>query len=57
MIPALGRKRQKDLCEFEDRLVYKASSRTDRVRATYTGSVSNKTKQTPDHILVWFGFF
>ena len=30
MIPALGRQRQKDLCEFKDRLVFRASSRTAR---------------------------
>jgi len=30
LIPTLGRKRQAGLCEFEARLVYKASSRTTR---------------------------
>ena len=28
LIPALGRQRQMDLCEFEASLVYRASSRT-----------------------------
>ena len=28
LIPALGRKRQEDLCEFEVSLVYRVSSRT-----------------------------
>ena len=28
LIPALGRQKQADLCEFEARLVYKGSSRT-----------------------------
>jgi hypothetical protein len=30
LIPALGRWRQVDLCEFRASLVYRASSRTDR---------------------------
>jgi hypothetical protein len=28
LVPVLGRQRQKDLCEFKDRLVYMESSRT-----------------------------
>ena len=28
LIPALGRQRQADLCEFENSLLYRASSRT-----------------------------
>ena len=31
LIPAFGRQRQVDLCEFEASLVYRVSSRTDRV--------------------------
>jgi hypothetical protein len=30
LIPALGRQRQADLCEFEASLIYKESSRTAR---------------------------
>ena len=30
LIPALGRQRQGDLCEFEANLVYKVNSRTDK---------------------------
>ena len=29
LAPALSRQRQEDLCEFEDSLVYRESSRTD----------------------------
>ena len=44
MIPALGRQKQADLCEFEASLVYKASSRT--ARAIQRNPVlENKTKQ------------
>ena len=38
LIPALGRQRQTDLCEFEASLVYTVSSRT--ARATQRNSVS-----------------
>jgi len=38
LIPALGRQRQADLCEFEASLVYKVSAKT--VRATQKNPVS-----------------
>jgi len=40
LIPALRRKRQVDLCEFEARLVYRVSFRT--ARATQRNPVSGK---------------
>ena len=43
LIPALGRKRQVDLCEFETSLVYRASSRTAGT-VTQRNPVSNKNK-------------
>ena len=53
LIPALGRQRQVDLCEFEASLVYRVSSRTARatqrnpVSKTKTNQPTNKTnKQT-----------
>ena len=42
LIPALGRERQVDLCEFEASLVYRVSSRT--VRDTQRNPVSKETK-------------
>ena len=33
LMPALGRQRQVDLCEFKASLVYRVSSRTARVRS------------------------
>ena len=42
LIPALGRQRQEDLCEFEASLVYKASSRTART-VTQRNPVSKQT--------------
>ena len=42
LIPAFGRQRQADLCEFETSLVYRASSRT--ARATQRNPVL-KTKK------------
>ncbi|EGV99662.1 hypothetical protein I79_011655 [Cricetulus griseus] len=41
LIPALGRQRQADLSEFEDSLVYKASSRTGLLNRE---TLSQKTK-------------
>jgi hypothetical protein len=43
LIPALKRKRQKDLCEFEAILVYIVSFRT--VRASQRNAVSKKKKK------------
>ena len=44
LIPALGRQRQEDLCEFRVSLVYRVSSKTSR--ATQRNPVlENKTKQ------------
>jgi hypothetical protein len=40
VVPALGRQRQEDLCEFEASLVYRVSSRT--ARATQRNPVLNK---------------
>ena len=44
LIPALGRQRQVDLCEFEASLVYKGRSRA--VRATQRNPVSEKKNRT-----------
>ena len=41
-MPALGRQRQVDLCEFEASLVYRASSRT--IKATQRNPVSKQSK-------------
>ena len=46
LIPALGRQRQVDLCESENSLVYRVSSRT--ARATQKTCLE---KQTKSHIL------
>jgi hypothetical protein len=47
LIPALGRQRQVELCEFKDSLVYRASSRT--AKATQRNPVSNKqTNKKPN---------
>jgi hypothetical protein len=43
LIPALGRQRQVELCEFEFILVYRASSSTARVTQRHC------LKQTPQH--------
>ena len=40
LIPALGRQRQADLCEFKASIVYKVSSRT--ARATHRETLSQK---------------
>ena len=45
LIPALGRQRQEDLCEFKTSLVYRGSSRT--ARAVYTEK-SCLGKKKPD---------
>ena len=42
-LPALGRQKQADLCEFEASLIYRVSSRT--ARAIHRNPVSKK-KQT-----------
>jgi hypothetical protein len=43
LIPALGRQKQAELCEFEASLAYRASSRT--AKATYRNPVLKKQKQ------------
>ena len=45
LIPALGRQRQADLCEFETSLVYRASSRIARA-VTQKNHVSKKKTVT-----------
>jgi hypothetical protein len=46
-MPALGRQKQGDLCEFEASLVYKASSRAARAVTRGNPVLKNKTnKQT-----------
>jgi hypothetical protein len=51
LIPALGRQRQADLCEFEASLVYRVSFRT--ARATQKNLVlKNKTKQSKEYTLL-----
>ena len=42
LIPALGRQRQVNLCEFEDSLVYRVNSRT--ARTLHRENLSQKTK-------------
>ena len=42
LIPAFGRQRQADLCEFEDSMAYKSSSRSSK--ATQRNPVSGKKK-------------
>jgi hypothetical protein len=42
LVPALGKHKQVDLCEFEASLVYKASSRT--AMATHRNTVSKRNK-------------
>ena len=44
LVPALGRQRQGDLCEFEASLVYRASSRTARATQRNPVLKINKTK-------------
>jgi hypothetical protein len=46
LIPALGRQRQAEFCEFKASLVYRVSSRT--ARATQRDLVLNKQKQKPN---------
>ena len=49
LIPAFGRLRQVDLCEFKASLVYRVSSRTART-VTQRNTVSkNKTTHTHTH--------
>jgi hypothetical protein len=43
LIPALGREKQEDLCEFEASLVYRASSRI--ARATQRNPASKQINQ------------
>ena len=44
LIPALGRQRQEDLCEFRVSLVYRVSSKTSRVTQR-NPVLENKIKQ------------
>jgi hypothetical protein len=44
--PVLWRKREADLCEFEARLLYKASSRTARATTTKQNKTNQSIKQT-----------
>ncbi len=46
LIPALGRQRQADLCEFETCLVYRASSRTGSKATEKPCLEKQKKKQT-----------
>ena len=46
IIPALKRKRQENLCQFETSLVYKASSRTARTIAQKYSVSQNQTAAT-----------
>ena len=45
LIPALGKQKQADLCEFKTSLVYKENSRTASA-VTQKNAVSKKQKQT-----------
>ena len=46
LIPALGRQRQMDLCEFEDSLVYRASFRqSPRLHRETVSRETNKQKE------------
>ena len=44
LIPALGRQRQTDLCEFKTSLVYRASMRTARAFTQRNPVLKNKIK-------------
>ena len=46
LIPALGKQRQADLCEFKVSLVYRRNSRTARLVTLRNPVSGNKTKQT-----------
>ena len=48
IIPALGRQRQVNLCEFEASLVYRASSRASR--ATQRNPVSKQQEKSNDQL-------
>ena len=54
LIPALGKQRQVDLCEFEASLVYRASSRTVRAVTQRNPVSENKQKQNPKILIVLF---
>jgi hypothetical protein len=45
LIPALGRQRQKDLCEFEVSRVCKSNSRTARAGKTLDQKIKAKSNQ------------
>ena len=44
LIPALGRQKQENLCEFEASLVYRVSSRTARATQRNPVSTNKQTK-------------
>jgi hypothetical protein len=46
LIPALGKQRQEDLCDFEASLVYRLSSRIATHQENLSQTKQNKTKQT-----------
>ena len=48
LIPALGRQRQVDLCEFEASLVYRVSLKTTRA-VTQKNPISKTNKQSVPH--------
>ena len=48
LIPALGRQRKEDLCEFEASLVYRASARTG-YKATEKPCLEKKKYETGYH--------
>ena len=52
LIPALGRQRQADLCEFKASLVYRVSFSTCSI-ATEKNLSQNKTKQTNKQRAEW----
>ena len=55
LIPALGRQRQADLCEFEASLVHRASSRT--ARTVNTKNSVSKNQRWGEHPQTWRGSF
>ena len=48
-LPALGRQRQSDLCEFEASVVYRARSRTARATQRNLVSINKQTNKIHKH--------
>ena len=53
LIPALGRQRQVDCCEFKVSLVYKVSSWQSEIETLSQNKNKNKNKNAKTHSLLW----